>query len=108
MLSPRGYDPLYALMIVSHRVLRYGSPFLHVLALAAKHALLGPRADLHRRRWSLQLALLLRRAGAPVVPAAAAARRALLRAHHRLAGRRAVGLAGARHHAGWEPAEGTR
>ena len=24
MLSPRGYDPLYALMILSHRVLRYG------------------------------------------------------------------------------------
>ena len=34
MLSPRGYGPLYALMIVSHRVLRYLSPFLHVIALA--------------------------------------------------------------------------
>ena len=29
MLSPRGYRPLYALMIVSHRLLRYASPFLH-------------------------------------------------------------------------------
>src|SRR5947209_15914525 len=29
MLSPRGYDPLYALMIVSHRILRYVTPFLH-------------------------------------------------------------------------------
>ena len=33
MLSPRGYDPIYALMIFSHRVLRYLSPFLHPIAL---------------------------------------------------------------------------
>ena len=30
LLSPRGYAPLYALMIASHRVLRYATPFLHV------------------------------------------------------------------------------
>ena len=41
MLSPRGYDPLYALMIVSHRVLRYLSPFLHLIALGTSIALLG-------------------------------------------------------------------
>src|ERR1700721_1138867 len=41
MLSPRGYDPLYALMIVSHRVLRYASPFLHLIALGTSIALLG-------------------------------------------------------------------
>ncbi len=35
LLSPRGYGPLYALMIVSHRVLRYASPALHVTAVAA-------------------------------------------------------------------------
>ena len=35
LLSPRGYGPLYGLMIVSHRVLRYASPALHVLAVAA-------------------------------------------------------------------------
>ena len=34
MLSPRGYPPLYALMLASHRVLRYVTPFLHVGALA--------------------------------------------------------------------------
>ncbi len=30
LLSPRGYPPLYALMLVSHRVLRYAAPFAHV------------------------------------------------------------------------------
>jgi cellulose synthase/poly-beta-1,6-N-acetylglucosamine synthase-like glycosyltransferase len=34
LLSPRGYGPLYGLMIVSHRVLRYASPALHMLAIA--------------------------------------------------------------------------
>ncbi len=41
MLSPRGYPPLYALAVGSHRVLRYLTPFLHVIALAANVALLG-------------------------------------------------------------------
>ena len=41
ILSPRGYPPVYLLEIVSHRVLRYLSPFLHVLALGANLALLG-------------------------------------------------------------------
>jgi cellulose synthase/poly-beta-1,6-N-acetylglucosamine synthase-like glycosyltransferase len=41
MLSPRGYGPLYAYEMLSHRGLRYASPFLHVIALAANLALLG-------------------------------------------------------------------
>jgi cellulose synthase/poly-beta-1,6-N-acetylglucosamine synthase-like glycosyltransferase len=41
MLSPRGYGPLYAFQMLSHRALRYGSPFLHLLALGANLALLG-------------------------------------------------------------------
>lgn len=41
MLSPRGYPPLYALMIASHRGLRYAAPFLHLLALAANVALVA-------------------------------------------------------------------
>jgi cellulose synthase/poly-beta-1,6-N-acetylglucosamine synthase-like glycosyltransferase len=40
MLSPRGYGPLYALMIFSHRVLRYGSPLLHLATLATSVSLL--------------------------------------------------------------------
>src|SRR5439155_10369007 len=39
MLSPRGYPPGYALMIFSHRLLRYCTPALHVLALASNVAL---------------------------------------------------------------------
>jgi cellulose synthase/poly-beta-1,6-N-acetylglucosamine synthase-like glycosyltransferase len=41
MLSPRGYSPLYAFEIASHRLLRYATPFLHLVALAANVALLG-------------------------------------------------------------------
>jgi hypothetical protein len=32
LLDPRGYPPLYALFMASHRVLRYATPLLHVLA----------------------------------------------------------------------------
>jgi hypothetical protein len=39
MLSPRGYPPLYALMIFSHRLLRYATPALHAIVLAANLAL---------------------------------------------------------------------
>lgn len=41
LLSPRGYGPLYALEIASHRLLRYISPFLHVIALGTNIALAG-------------------------------------------------------------------
>ena len=41
LLDPRGYAPLYAVMMASHRLLRYASPLLHVVAAAATLALLG-------------------------------------------------------------------
>ncbi|HEX3040884.1 MAG TPA: glycosyltransferase [Solirubrobacterales bacterium] len=41
MISPRGYPPLYAFEIVSHRLLRYLSPLLHLVAFAANALLLG-------------------------------------------------------------------
>jgi cellulose synthase/poly-beta-1,6-N-acetylglucosamine synthase-like glycosyltransferase len=41
LLSPRGYGPLYAFEIASHRLLRYASPFLHVIALGTNIALAG-------------------------------------------------------------------
>jgi cellulose synthase/poly-beta-1,6-N-acetylglucosamine synthase-like glycosyltransferase len=41
MLSPRGYPPLYAFEIASHRLLRYATPLLHAVALATNVALLG-------------------------------------------------------------------
>jgi len=59
MLSPRGYPPGYALMIVSHRLLRYGTPALHLIALAANVALLASGAGaLYAVTLALQLALL--------------------------------------------------
>jgi cellulose synthase/poly-beta-1,6-N-acetylglucosamine synthase-like glycosyltransferase len=41
MLSPRGYPAGYAVMILSHRLLRYATPALHALALATNVALLA-------------------------------------------------------------------
>jgi cellulose synthase/poly-beta-1,6-N-acetylglucosamine synthase-like glycosyltransferase len=41
MLSPRGYSPLFAFEIASHRLLRYLSPLLHAVALVANAFLLG-------------------------------------------------------------------
>jgi cellulose synthase/poly-beta-1,6-N-acetylglucosamine synthase-like glycosyltransferase len=41
MLSPRGYGLTYAWEIASHRILRYATPALHLLALASNVALLG-------------------------------------------------------------------
>jgi cellulose synthase/poly-beta-1,6-N-acetylglucosamine synthase-like glycosyltransferase len=40
LLDPRGYSPLYAMMIASHRLLRYFAPLLHVLVAIATLALL--------------------------------------------------------------------
>jgi len=57
LLSPRGYPPLYALMIVSHRVLRYAAPFVHVVLLAVSAALIG-ESPLYAVAFALQLALL--------------------------------------------------
>ena len=41
MLNPRGYSPLFAFELASHRLIRYASPFLHLVALGANIALLG-------------------------------------------------------------------
>ena len=41
MASPRGYPPLFAFEIASHRLLRYLSPLLHLVALVANAFLLG-------------------------------------------------------------------
>ena len=107
LLDPRGYSPLYALMLVSHRVLRYGSPILHLTAAAATFALLreGP---------AYRLAAL---AQAGLLAGAAAGGRVRLRplllARYYVATTAALG-AGLYDHlrhgtpAVWEAAEGTR
>jgi cellulose synthase/poly-beta-1,6-N-acetylglucosamine synthase-like glycosyltransferase len=57
LLDPRGYGPLYALMIGSHRLLRYLSPLLHVLVALATMRLLG-RGRLYVAAAAAQTALL--------------------------------------------------
>ncbi len=44
MLNPRGYPPGYLFEIVSHRLIRYLTPLLHLIALAVNIALLGEGA----------------------------------------------------------------
>ena len=99
MLSPRGYPPGYALMIVSHRLLRYSH------ACAARARARGERRAARARAPArstsvtlvLQLALLARGGARRRAARAPAADRALLRAHHGLARRWPVGLAAPRH-----------
>ena len=100
LLSPRGYGPLYALMIVSHRVLRYASPALHVLAIVAARAAARARGPSTAPPLAAHAALLAAAlaGGSRARPAAAA--RALLRAHHRVARRRALRPPAPRHAGG--------
>jgi cellulose synthase/poly-beta-1,6-N-acetylglucosamine synthase-like glycosyltransferase len=109
MLSPRGYGPGYALMIFSHRVLRYSTPFLHALALVANIVLTASGAS---RLYTLTLALQL-------VLLAAAGLGGVLRARVLLIARYyvlttaspAIGLWDWLRHgtvASWQAAEGTR
>jgi hypothetical protein len=105
LLDPRGYSPLYALMIVSHRLLRYGTPLLHVLTALATLALLR-RGTIYRLAAAAQTALV---AGA-LVPSRA--KPALVARYYVLTtAALALGLYDWLRHgttAGWEAPEGTR
>ncbi len=107
MLSPRGYDPLYALMVFSHRILRYLSPFLHLIAFTASVALLD-RGPLYAAAVLVQATLLLSALAAPVLPV----RPLLIARYYVLTTASLVaGLWDWMRHGtpvGWEPAEGTR
>jgi cellulose synthase/poly-beta-1,6-N-acetylglucosamine synthase-like glycosyltransferase len=69
MLRPRGYPPLYAFEIASHRLLRYLTPFLHVVTLAANVALLG-RGWVYTATLAAQVAVLLAAALGRALPLA--------------------------------------
>jgi cellulose synthase/poly-beta-1,6-N-acetylglucosamine synthase-like glycosyltransferase len=111
MLSPRGYSAGYALMILSHRVLRYLTPFLHAIALAANVALvaMGVRPHpLYVVTLALQLMLLAAAGLGGVLPA-----RPLLLARYYVLTNAALALGlwdWLRHGTSpaWEAAEGTR
>ena len=57
MLSPRGYSPLFAFELASHRLLRYLSPLLHLVVFATNLALLG-QGWVYSVTLAAQLALL--------------------------------------------------
>jgi hypothetical protein len=107
LLSPRGYPPLYALMIASHRALRYAAPFLHVVAFAANALLLG-EGPVYVATFAAQVAVL----AAAVAGGVAPARPLLLARYYVLtAASVAAGLWDYLRHgtpAGWAPPEGTR
>jgi cellulose synthase/poly-beta-1,6-N-acetylglucosamine synthase-like glycosyltransferase len=109
MLSPRGYTPGYALMILSHRVLRYCTPMLHAIALAANVALLAMGAGaIYTLTLAAQLAILAAAALAGVIRV-----RPLLLARYYVltTASPAAGLWDWLAHgtsASWEAAEGTR
>jgi hypothetical protein len=107
MLSPRGYDPLYALMILSHRVLRYLTPFLHVIALGASIALVG-ESWVYAVALAVQVAVLVAAAAAGALPAKPLliARYYVLTTASLAAGLWDWLFRGTS--PGWEPAEGTR
>ena len=109
MLSPRGYPAGYAAMIFSHRLLRYCTPALHLLALAANVALVAIGAGpLYMVTLDLQLALLLAAALAGVLRL----RPLLISRYYVLTTASvAAGLWDWLRHgtaAGWDAAEGTR
>ncbi len=108
MLSPRGYDPLYALMIVSHRILRYLSPVPAPDRPRHEHRAARRQGVVYQVALGLQLAVLAAALLARVFPA-----RPLLLARYYVltTASLAAGLwdwltRGTP--AGWEPAEGTR
>jgi cellulose synthase/poly-beta-1,6-N-acetylglucosamine synthase-like glycosyltransferase len=68
MLSPRGYGALYAFEIASHRVLRYLTPFLHLIAFGTNIALLG-EGTIYAVTLALQGALLVAAVLGRFVPA---------------------------------------
>jgi cellulose synthase/poly-beta-1,6-N-acetylglucosamine synthase-like glycosyltransferase len=107
LLSPKGYGPLYALMILSHRALRYAMPFLHLLALLA-NSLLLTTSGFYVATMALQCLLVAAAVLARWIP-----HRLLLVARWYVLTQAALaaGLWDWLHHgteAGWSPPEGTR
>jgi cellulose synthase/poly-beta-1,6-N-acetylglucosamine synthase-like glycosyltransferase len=66
MINPSGYGALYAFEIFSHRLLRYATPFLHLVALVANIVLLG-EGGVYIATFVAQLALLAAALLAPVL-----------------------------------------
>jgi len=109
MWDPRGYGPLYAYEIASHRLLRYASPLLHLLALVANLMLLR-RGRIYRLALAAQLGLLAA-AAAPGAPGPLGRIARIARYYVLVTAAIALGLwdRGRRGPPGtWEKSEGTR
>jgi cellulose synthase/poly-beta-1,6-N-acetylglucosamine synthase-like glycosyltransferase len=107
MLSPRGYAPLFAFELASHRLLRYLSPLLHLVVLIANLILLGD-GWVYAVTLALQLALIVAALLGRVLPLAPLR---VARYYVMTTASIAAGLWDrARHGASgrWEKAEGTR
>jgi cellulose synthase/poly-beta-1,6-N-acetylglucosamine synthase-like glycosyltransferase len=109
MLSPRGYGIVYSLMILSHRALRYATPALHLVLLAASAVLVAEGAGpVYTVALFLQVAVIVASLLGERVHL-----RPLLVARHYVLSTAAVaaGLWDWLRHgtsAGWQAAEGTR
>ena len=90
MLVPRGYGLRYGWMILSHRLLRYAAPALHVVALATNVALVG-HGTIYVITLAAQLGLLLAALAGGVHSLATAVAGTLLRADECGARSRPVG-----------------
>lgn len=108
MISPRGYPPLFAFEIASHRLLRYASPFLHLVVFLANLVLLGD-GWFYYLTFILQLGLL---AGALLAPYVSSTPLRVARYYVMTTASIAAGLwdrwRGKRPAGRWEKAEGTR
>jgi cellulose synthase/poly-beta-1,6-N-acetylglucosamine synthase-like glycosyltransferase len=107
MLRPRGYPPLYAFEIASHRLLRYATPFLHLVALGTNIALLG-QGWVYEVTLAAQLGLLAAALLARVLPLAPLR---IARYYVQTTASIALGLWDRMRHGTpgtWEKAEGTR
>lgn len=107
LLSPRGYSPAYAVMIYSHRGLRYSTPKLHLLLFISNLILLG-----HGSIFTVTLALQLLVLGAALLGGVIPLRPLLVARYYVLTTLSiGAGLWDYLRHgtpAGWAPPEGTR
>ena len=106
LLDPRGYPPLYALMIASHRLLRYAAPALHVAIVLS--ALAGRDRPVQRLALAAHAAVLT----AALAGGSSTAKPLLLARYYVLTtASLAAGLYDHLRHgtpAGWDAPEGTR
>lgn len=110
LLDPTGLPPAYLAALVSHRWLRYASPFLHVIALLAGvvAARRGRLPSPHRLLLAAHLSVAL---GAAAAPRWRWRPFLLCRYYVSMTASIAAGLGDHLRHgtpAGWDPAEGTR